>query len=156
MKSIYERLNPLEIRDLLEKAFADENIRVDNVEVNIEMTPIATVKRIAFECRVSEQHNMIPVTGKEIIESAAKMFREGRQRELYPYLFVTSIGPDGKIQNEEMEKRSWREDFDHENGRYMSKCCVCDNNFIGHKRRVICKQCKSKTTHPFIPVDQST
>lgn len=90
--------------------------------INFNFTPVKAVERISFVTRVKEEEAMIPVTGKQIMESTAKMFREGRQRELYPYLFMTSIGPDGKIQNEEMEARSWREDFDHENGRYMNNC----------------------------------
>jgi len=100
-------------------------------------------------CNPEKYEDMIVVTGKEIMESTAKMFREGRQRELYPYLFITIIGPDGKPQPDPMEDRSWKEDFDHENGRYMNKCCVCKENFIGHKRRVVCKKCKSKTSFPF-------
>lgn len=38
----------------------------------------------------------------------------------------------------------WPEDFDHENGNYMCECCVCHDNFYGHKRRVICKKCATK------------
>lgn len=35
----------------------------------------------------------------------------------------------------------WVEDFDHENGRYLNRCCECSIIFEGHKRRVICKVC---------------
>lgn len=37
--------------------------------------------------------------------------------------------------------RDWVEDFSHENGQYMCKCCHCGKSFIGHKRRVVCKAC---------------
>lgn len=37
--------------------------------------------------------------------------------------------------------RNWVEDYSHENGNYQNKCCLCDNLFIGHKRRVTCKLC---------------
>ena len=37
--------------------------------------------------------------------------------------------------------RNWIEDFHHENGQYQCVCCVCKNVFIGHKRRVVCKEC---------------
>jgi hypothetical protein len=35
----------------------------------------------------------------------------------------------------------WPEDFPHENGNYMNKCCDCGETFFGHKRRMICKFC---------------
>lgn len=35
----------------------------------------------------------------------------------------------------------WPEDFDHENGNYLSKCYACGNYFIGHKRRFTCRKC---------------
>lgn len=36
---------------------------------------------------------------------------------------------------------NWVEDFSHENGNYMNNCISCKNEFIGHKRRVVCKKC---------------
>ena len=39
--------------------------------------------------------------------------------------------------------KDWNEDFEHENGNYFNKCCHCKCDFIGHKRRVICKECYS-------------
>lgn len=41
--------------------------------------------------------------------------------------------------------RDWPEDFAHENGQYFCTCSVCDRQFTGHKRRVVCKLC---TTAP--------
>jgi hypothetical protein len=38
----------------------------------------------------------------------------------------------------------WPEDASHENGNYFCKCCHCDSDFIGHKRRVICKKCHAE------------
>lgn len=35
----------------------------------------------------------------------------------------------------------WTEDFSHENGNYMNACINCKNEFIGHKRRVVCRVC---------------
>jgi len=35
----------------------------------------------------------------------------------------------------------WVEDFTHENGNYQNLCTKCGNEFMGHKRRVICKVC---------------
>lgn len=35
----------------------------------------------------------------------------------------------------------WQEDFEHENGNYTCTCCQCGSEFIGHKRRVICRIC---------------
>lgn len=39
------------------------------------------------------------------------------------------------------EKNDWREDFAHENGQYFNRCSACDEDFIGHKRRHICRKC---------------
>jgi hypothetical protein len=36
---------------------------------------------------------------------------------------------------------NWTEDFTHENGNYMNTCIRCKNDFMGHKRRVVCKKC---------------
>jgi hypothetical protein len=38
-------------------------------------------------------------------------------------------------------KRDWTEDFTHENGNYMNKCANCGEQFKGHKRRPLCKEC---------------
>ena len=35
----------------------------------------------------------------------------------------------------------WPEDSPHENGNYCNKCLACDADFIGHKRRHICRKC---------------
>ncbi len=37
--------------------------------------------------------------------------------------------------------RDWREDADHENGKYWNECENCRRMFIGHKRRIWCKVC---------------
>jgi hypothetical protein len=37
--------------------------------------------------------------------------------------------------------KSWPEDYEHESGKYMCKCCFCEQSFMGHKRRVVCKEC---------------
>lgn len=37
--------------------------------------------------------------------------------------------------------RNWTEDSSHENGNYECRCINCQNSFIGHKRRVVCKLC---------------
>jgi hypothetical protein len=41
-------------------------------------------------------------------------------------------------------KRNWPEDYYHENGEYYCRCHVCNNMFIGYKRRVVCKICSEK------------
>ena len=38
----------------------------------------------------------------------------------------------------------WPEDFPHENGNYMCRCIQCGKNFMGHKRRCVCKTCNQK------------
>ena len=44
--------------------------------------------------------------------------------------------------------RDWQEDFSHENGNYECHCVECGQTFCGHKRRVICKLCTTKTMTP--------
>lgn len=38
----------------------------------------------------------------------------------------------------------WIEDTSHENGNYMNICVLCKCEFVGHKRRVVCKTCDKK------------
>ena len=38
----------------------------------------------------------------------------------------------------------WKEDRDHENGQYFNKCLCCNADFIGHKRRHVCRRCYLK------------
>ena len=37
--------------------------------------------------------------------------------------------------------KNWDEDAAHENGNYQCLCARCNSVFMGHKRRVVCKQC---------------
>lgn len=37
-----------------------------------------------------------------------------------------------------MNRRDWTED---ENGNYHCQCVQCGHDFIGHKRRVVCRRC---------------
>ena len=39
------------------------------------------------------------------------------------------------------EVNDWHEDAPHENGQYFNRCLSCDEDFIGHKRRHICRKC---------------
>lgn len=41
------------------------------------------------------------------------------------------------------DPKDWPEDFSHENGDYLNRCCHCNDIFRGHKRRVCCKLCSS-------------
>lgn len=43
------------------------------------------------------------------------------------------------------EKRNWIEDFAHENGNYINTCFFCDHQFLGHKRRNLCKKYANPT-----------
>lgn len=40
------------------------------------------------------------------------------------------------------ESKCFPEDASHENGNYQNKCYKCGELFIGHKRRVTCKECE--------------
>ena len=52
-----------------------------------------------------------------------------------------------------MEDRSWPEDYSHENGHYFNTCCNCQRQFMGHKRRVVCKVCASPSAPGMVSVD---
>lgn len=49
-------------------------------------------------------------------------------------------------------QRNWTEDASHENGNYENLCLECDQSFIGHKRRVICKACSNLLQPASLPV----
>ena len=38
--------------------------------------------------------------------------------------------------------RDWPEDCCHENGNYINKCLYCEQDFLGHKRRIVCRKCQ--------------
>lgn len=40
-----------------------------------------------------------------------------------------------------LSNKTWLEDVDHENGKYVNNCAVCQFEFIGHKRRAFCREC---------------
>lgn len=40
------------------------------------------------------------------------------------------------------EENDWIEDATHENGQYFGKCAQCGVDFIGHKRRHVCRKCQ--------------
>lgn len=39
------------------------------------------------------------------------------------------------------EAGDWPEDYKDENGKYMNKCFICLNTFLGNKHRQFCKLC---------------
>lgn len=45
-------------------------------------------------------------------------------------------------------ERNWTEDYTHENGNYVCVCWDCKQEFIGHKRRVTCKDCATSQPAP--------
>lgn len=71
--------------------------------------------------------------------SDAKFYREVFE-EAFEYF--KSLSPQ-VVQSE--VSGDWVEDFSHENGNYLNTCIKCDNEFKGHKRRVVCKTCATLT-----------
>lgn len=49
---------------------------------------------------------------------------------------------------------NWPEDFTHENGNYECICSACRKSFIGHKRRICCKQCAAPSAVSIITSSQ--
>ena len=39
--------------------------------------------------------------------------------------------------------KNWGEDKELENGNYYCLCVLCKEFFIGHKRRVVCRECSA-------------
>lgn len=46
------------------------------------------------------------------------------------------------------DPRNYPEDFHHENGKYLRECIICQNMFIGYKRRYVCKICVTDIERP--------
>ena len=44
--------------------------------------------------------------------------------------------------NDKPSPKDWTEDFKYDNGKYQNECVECGSLFLGHKRRVFCKECK--------------
>ena len=45
--------------------------------------------------------------------------------------------------NDTKPEKDWQEDWHHENGMYYCRCVHCKEQFIGYKRRVVCKECST-------------
>jgi len=39
---------------------------------------------------------------------------------------------------------SWPEDYADENGKYLNQCVTCNEHFMGHRRRNVCKLCDAE------------
>lgn len=78
--------------------------------------------------------------GESAVDAAIAIITELRNKNA---LTPESEGIAGK------ELRDWPEDFSHENGNYSCQCCQCNQMFVGHKRRAVCKLCALSTlAHP--------
>lgn len=49
------------------------------------------------------------------------------------------------------EERSYPDDAKHENGAYFNNCVTCLRQFVGHKRRGVCRACRSAQQAEPIP-----
>ena len=45
------------------------------------------------------------------------------------------------LKDSTFDERSWHEDKEQENGNYSCECVQCQRQFVGHKRRHICRMC---------------
>ena len=63
---------------------------------------------------------------------------------------IKSDSPDGAVDLPRFVRPAWMtgepdcdwiEDSSHENGNYFCKCLPCGSDFIGHKRRLVCRKC---------------
>lgn len=70
--------------------------------------------------------------------------RPGAEDSFKPKSLLSSPQPEKaeeKLLTPFRTERDWTEDFSHENGNYENNCIKCDQLFMGHKRRVVCKIC---------------
>ena len=37
--------------------------------------------------------------------------------------------------------KNWNDDYEGIVGGYINKCAICEENFLGNKRRFVCKEC---------------
>ena len=82
-----------------------------------------------FQCEEGLEVGDVVVTDDLIKDFASELLTLQGEKEDY-----------GGIHNLKPAK-NWDEDKDQENGNYMNKCIYCKSFFMGHKRRVICKEC---------------
>jgi hypothetical protein len=69
--------------------------------------------------------------------NAALQSREGQAVKGWKLIKLASV-----------DERSYPEDADHENGNYFCECLECQRQFVGHKRRQVCKVCAAAPTPP--------
>lgn len=71
---------------------------------------------------------------------------------------ASSVVPAGYklLKDSTFDERSWKEDASHENGNYYCNCCVCQRQFLGHKRRVLCKVCDVEEVSPYVASSATT
>ena len=86
---------------------------------------------------MSEQDTTETVPGAQLAQRP-RPIRGGRRARASP-----AEWSDGRMPKSELEEGpgDWTEDFPYENGKYVCMCCVCQETFLGHKRRVVCKLC---------------
>ncbi len=53
----------------------------------------------------------------------------------------------GDIFNYQYSPRDFTEDFEHENGNYENICMTCGQHFIGHKQRILCRECTTASSY---------
>lgn len=88
------------------------------------------------------RHNDAPyirrLSAKELIaevDGGLTLLKEVPSTEEFPAMSILAI-------NGDVLSRDWVEDSRLENGNYWNQCCLCNNKFIGYKRRVVCKLCE--------------
>lgn len=91
-----------------------------------------------------DEHNL---QGGRLLYTAAQM-REYATQALraaldQPALAQQPAVPPGYklLKNSTHAERSWPEDASHENGSYHCTCVNCGREFVGYKRRVVCRVC---------------
>ena len=51
-----------------------------------------------------------------------------------------------------VQPQDWTEDFKHENGNYANICVTCKAEFVGYKRRFVCRVCAKR--EPVLTTDE--
>ena len=52
------------------------------------------------------------------------------------------------LQSDEFWKRSWKDQFTQDDGKYINTCAICSKPFMGHKRVAACVECTNSNNQP--------
>jgi hypothetical protein len=98
-----------------------------------------------------ERLKILMKTGEIIKSGHAGILSNGNIVDMREYPNAIKIPPNNPFlkihpleaiqKGKEASELDYKEDFSHENGNYFNECTKCKKEFLGHKRRVVCRKC---------------